>query len=344
MFFKGVLVIKYSLAKIAKELGVSKSTVSFVLNGKASTARISADMEKRILDFCKEVNYVPNIHAQRINRKFAGNIGFLVKQSVLVDIDNPFADYNISSIMGGIVLTAESYGCRVSVQLYNENMDENRVFDWLRSNEIDSLIYYGVEMPARWKKIFAEEKRCVAGIGIMPDKNISSVNIDNFSASYDLTKILIGKGRTKFLYISGNDGSFVSDERKNGFYSACKENGIDVSNIEFITAYYSESKAREIVSNYNTNNIDAIVCANDDMALGALKALREKGISVPEKIAVVGGDNIVLGRYFSPSLTTFDNMQYELGKAAVECVVDMSNGEREKTIIIPTKVILRESL
>ena len=84
--------MKYSLAKIAEELGVSKSTVSFVLNGKARQARISAEMEKQIKDFCREVNYVPNIHAQRINRRLAGNIGFLVKQSLILDADNPFAD------------------------------------------------------------------------------------------------------------------------------------------------------------------------------------------------------------------------------------------------------------
>ena len=125
----------YSLNKIAKELGLSKATVSLVLSGKAKKARISEDVEKKVKDFCKEVNYVPNIHAQRVNSKFSGNIGFLIKRGIRVDFNNPFDDYNINSIMGGIVLAAEKIGCRVPVQLYTDDMDESRVFEWLRNHE-----------------------------------------------------------------------------------------------------------------------------------------------------------------------------------------------------------------
>ena len=137
--------MNYSLNKIAKELGLSKATVSLVLSGKARKNRISEEVEKRVKAFCAEVNYVPNIH-------------------------------------GGIVLAAENIGCRVSVQLYTDDMDESRVFDWLRNHEIDGLIYYGLDMPEEWKKTFLEEGRHVVGIGTEPDENILGVNTDNFEA------------------------------------------------------------------------------------------------------------------------------------------------------------------
>ena len=334
--------MRYSLAKIAEELGVSKATVSLVVNGKAREARISAEVEKTVKDFCRKVNYVPNIHAQRINRSFVSNIGFLVNQSVLIDSNNPFADYNISSIMGGIVLGAEAENCRISVQLYNRGMNENLVFDWLRSNEIDGLIYYGLEIPESWKKIFVEEKMCVAGINTMPDAYISSVNIDNFEASFELAVHIINSGRKKFLYLSGIDGSFVSDERKNGFVSACKKN--DIFDYDIISARYSETEAYRIVSEYDTEKVDAIICANDDMAIGTIQALKRIGADIPGKIAVAGADNIITGRYISPSLTTFSNSQHQLGVSAVECVIAMAKGEKPRTVILPYEIILRKSI
>ncbi len=334
--------MKYSLAKIANELGVSKSAVSLVLNGKARQARISTELEKTIKEFCDKVNYVPNIHAQRINQKFVRNIGFLINQGLMVDENNPFADYNINGIFGGIVLEAELEKCRVSVQLYNADVDENRVFEWLRSSEIDGLIYYGMSIPDKWRKTFADENRYVVGIGIEPDDKMSSVNTDNFTSSSNLTRHLISQGRKKFLYLSGIDGSFVAEERKRGFLSACMECGINKADIKFVSANFSEQIAEKIILEMKLD-VDAIICANDDMAIGVLKALKKLNIAVPAKIAVAGGDNISIAKYFSPSLTTFSNNQLELGKAAARTVIKMTKGEKKENVIIPGELIIRES-
>lgn len=334
--------MKYSLAKIANELGVSKSAVSLVLNGKAREARISTELEETIKNFCKEVNYVPNIHAQRVNQEFVKNIGFLINQNVKIDNQNPFADYNINGILGGIVLEAESEKCRVSVQLYSSETDEDRVFEWLRSREIDGLVYYGMSIPDSWRKIFADENRFVVGIGIEPDNKISSVNTDNFTSSSNLTRHLISCGRNKFVYFAGIDGSFVAEERKRGFLSACMECGVDSDNVTVVSANFSEQLAEKIMLERKFD-ADAVVCANDDMAIGVLKALRKLNINVPEQIAVAGGDDINIAKYFSPSLTTFSNNQYELGRHAARVVIKMIKGESPENIIIPGDLLIRES-
>lgn len=334
--------MKYSIAKIAEELGVSKATVSLVINGKAHENRISPDVEERIKKFCREVNYIPNIHAQRMNRKFAKNIGFLVNQCAKRYETNPFSDFNVSEIMGGIVSAADDSGFRVTVQLYDDNMDENRVYDWLRNHEIDGLIYYGMDMPEKWLDVFVKEKRKVVGIGVRPSENISNVNIDNFNCSKELTSRIILSGRKKPIYISGIDGSFVSDERKNGFLAACAENGIDIDKNSVFSAEFSESIVEKIISERNIE-ADAVICANDDMALGVLKALKKLKIDVPGKIAVAGADNINIGQYFSPSLTTFSNMQRELGIKAVECLIRMINGGKNENIVLKSSVVERKS-
>lgn len=336
--------MKYSLSKIANELGVSKATVSFVLNGKAREARISEAVEKEILDFCKSVHYVPNIHARKMTGKLISNIGFLVSRTVHVDADNPFSDYNINSILGGMIIEAEKHNCRVSVQMYQKDMDEAKVFDWLRSKEIDGLVCYGIALPDNWIEVFKEENRCAVGIGIEPNPAVSSVNIDNFQASYDLAKYALSRGKRRFMYLSGIEGSFVSDERQRGFLACMRENHIDMEAVQIHSAKFSEKQAEKLIRGINLADTDAILCANDDMAIGAILALQEKNIKIPEQIAVGGGDNIVTGRYITPGLTTFDNKQFELGTAAAQSVIRMIHGNTPENIVIPTSLHIRNSL
>ena len=331
-----------SLDKIAKELGVSKSTVSFALSGQAREKRISEEVENRVKEFCASVNYVPNIHAQRVNRNHSGNIGFLVKQDIVVDFNNPFDDNNINRILGGMVSASEKLGYRVSIQLYTEDMAESRVYNWLRNHEIDGLVYYGLDMPEKWKKTFDEECRHIVGIGIEPEGNILSVNIDNFEMSAKLTKYLIDSGRRKFMYLSGIDNTFVSDERKRGFLSTLKENGIEFDEEIIINAKFSELIAERMVKE-RYKDADALVCANDGMAIGALRALKSLNIDVPDKVAVAGGDNIFISRYFVPSLTTFDNMQNELGVTAAKTLIKMIEGKKAKSVVLNSDIVIRES-
>lgn len=332
----------YSLAKIAEELGVSKATVSMVLNGKARQGRISEDVERTVREFCRKVNYVPNIHARRINQKHSNTFGFLVSQSVQPGSNNPFSDMNITAIMGGIVLAAEELGFRVSIQLYNSDMSENRTFEWLRNREIDGLIYYGLSIPDNWKKIFGEEKHCIVGIGTEPNSYISSVNIDNFQMSAEVTKHLLDKGRKRFMYISGAEGTFVSDERKRGCISTLREYGIEIPEEYVLSANYSETLAEEMILKLKPD-VDAIVCANDDMAIGAIRALKNLGIRVPEDVAVAGGDNVVTGKYISPALTTFENMQHQMGVEAVSVLNDMITNAKVYNRIIDSALVIRES-
>ena len=334
--------MKYSLSRIAEELGVSKATVSQVLNGKARSARISEQLEKRIVKFCREVNYVPNIHARRINRKYSNTLGFLINRSIMVDNDNPFADYNLSSILGGAVLAAEDMGLRVIIQLYRKDMEDSCVFEWFRNQEIDGLIYYGLDIPEKWRRIFIEEHRSIVGIGIEAEQEIATVNIDNFRISEKLTEKLIADGRKKFMYLSGIDGSYVSDERKKGFLSALNKNGMDMSSVNVISAKFSEGLAEKTVFEHISGE-DAIICANDDMAIGAIKALKKLKKDIPKEIAVAGADNVLVGRYTTPSLTTFDNRQHDMGEEAVKLICKMIKGKKTKNIVLPSEIIVRES-
>ena len=332
--------MKYSLDKIAKELGISKSTVSLILNGHAAQRRISAELEKKVRDFCDKVGYVPNINAKRASSKYVKNIGFLINQNLLSTGHNPFSDQNTSEITGGIVAAATGEGYRVTIQFCNEDTKESEILEWLRNREIDGLIYYAYSFDESWHQRFVDENRHVVGIGIEPTGKISTVNIDNVGIMKQLCNSIIKSGRKNFVYFAGYENSYVSTQRLKGLKEALAENNLPINNIVY--ANYSEEEAYNKVMTMDID-ADAIVCANDDMALGVIKALKKKGIKVPEQICVTGADNIKIGEYFSPAVTTIDNMNAVLGVCAFDELLRLIKGGKADNVVVASKIYARQS-
>lgn len=334
--------MEYSLDKIAKKFNISKTAVSLILNGKASQNRISPRLEQAVKDFCESVNYSPNIHARRMCSKIVRNIGLLIHKYMLSDYENPFSDQVISEITGGIVLAAEEKNFRVTIQLYDSDMDENVMFEWLRNKEIDGLIYYGYTVDSEWLKSFLSEKRHIVGIGIPPTDGIASVNIDNRRAMKNLTDLIAAKGRKRFAYLSGVKG-YVSSERFLGMLDSLEQNGIAFDEEKIIDGDYSEKKAYEIIRKISID-FDALVCANDDMAAGAVRALKERGIRIPEDVSVSGADNIRVSACTEPKIATIDNMNTQLGKTAVYELIKLIDGGEPKTVFLKSRVIQNNSI
>jgi len=220
---------KYSLARVAAELGTSKTAVSFFVNGVARDKGISLALEQRILDFCKATGFRPNIHAQRMNSQYVKNIGVLIDRDSSKDEPTPISDYNISKMIGGIAAAADLAGNRFSLQLYSEGMDNKKVFDWFKNKEIDGLIYYGFELPSDWCQTFSENHFKVVGISIDPAFGIPCVNIENYQASMNLTGHLIRRGHRKFIYIGGTPKSWPAIERYRGFRDALQKENLEFS-------------------------------------------------------------------------------------------------------------------
>lgn len=333
----------YSLEKIANEFGISKSAVSLIINGKAAENRISPELEAKVKAFCESVNYRPNIHARRMCSKIVHNIGLLINEDMLADSENPFSDQIISEITGGVVLAAAKNGFRVTIQMYHSSMSEEVVFEWLRNKEIDGIIYYGYTFNKAWMNSFLSEKRCVVGIGVEPAEGISTVNINNRESMKELTGHLVKKGRKRFIYLAGAEG-YVSSQRFLGMRDSLEENNIPFNEeADVIEGGFSEKKAYEAICGCSID-FDAVICANDDMALGVIRALREMGVSVPEAVSIVGADNIKAVSYTTPRLTTLDNMSTELGKTAFRELFRLINGEVPRKTELKSKIYVRDSI
>lgn len=335
-----------SLSKIASELGVSKGTVSLVLNGKARESRISETQEKRIKNYCKAVNYTPNIHAQRLNSRLVNNIGILLDQYTGIGEKNPFDDYNTAQVVGGVAVAADASGYRFTVQMYYPGADEKKVFDWFRNKEIDGLIYYGLKMPELWVRVFLKEKRKVVGVSTAPIDGIGSVCINHFEMARLQAQALIERGRKKFLYVKGTVGSYAGAERFRGFKTAVDDAGIFFPDRDIFIADFQEEAAFNTVMNLEKERLhetDAIVCANDYMAFGVIRALQARQIDIPRQIAVAGADNVIRGQYSAPSLSTYDNVPAEQGKTAFYNLLKMLNHSQPEHAVLPSRLVWRDS-
>ncbi len=339
--------IKYSLAKIATELGTSKTAVSFVVNGTARQKGIGAKLEKRISDFCEKVGYRPNIHAQRMNRRLVKNIGILIDKAAARDELSPFCEYNISNIIGGIAEAADAVDYHFSFQFYSEGMKKEDIFEWFKNKEIDGLIYYGFGMPKDWWQLFKKEEFNIVGISTDPVYGIPCINVSNYDASFKLTEHLIKKGHKKFMYLAGSPSAYPGKERYRGFRDALKKGNINFSEDNFFEANFNRETAENFIKDRWTHDKlkeDAIVCANDNMAVGVMSALNSAGLKIPEQIAVVGADNIDLCRFITPTLTTFDYLPFEQGKVAFTLLHDIIMGCKDpENIILKSTLSLRNS-
>lgn len=338
---------KYSLAKIAAELGVSKTAVSFVVNGTAHSNRISAKLEERISNFCREIGYRPNIHAQRMNSHHVKNIGILIDKASAIDEESPFSEYNISKVLGGIAEAVDDASYRFSFQFYSKKMNKEDIFEWFKNKEIDGLIYYGFWMPEDWWCLFKEEEFNIVGISIDPAYAVPCVNVDNYDASFRLTMHLIEKGHKKFLYIGGHPEVYPGNERYRGFRDALQKENISFPDENFFESDFNREIAENFIKDrwiHGKLKEDVIVCANDNMAVGVINILNGAGIKIPKQIAVVGADNINLCRFITPSLTTFDYLPFAQGKAAFALLHDIIIGcPNPKNVVLKTTLCLRNS-
>lgn len=338
---------KYSLATIAGELGVSKSAVSFVLNGTAREHRISRKLESRIRTFCTQVNYLPNIHAQRMNSKLVKNIGILLTRDCAPYGNTPFNDYNVANIVGGIAEAASEAGYRFSCQIYSPSMKEETIFDWFRNKEIGGLIYYGTCMPPEWGPFFRRENFRTVGISIDPACGVPCVNVDNFGAAFELTARLIRQGRKKFIFLDGTGHAYPGLERYRGFRAALRSADIPFRKENRLPADFDRERAFEVLESLFRRrkrlDMDAIVCANDYMAVGAIQFLQKHGIRIPEEIAVTGADNTNWCEIVSPSLTSFDYRCFDLGKAAFSLLKKIMTGGKAENLVLETTLDLRQS-
>lgn len=329
---------------IANTLKVSVSTVSRVLNN-VDRGRVRAELRNKILKYAEKHRFRFNYTARALKKGVSNSIGIVCPYDMFL-----FTSYT-SEILRGIVDVANTrkYELLFLVIPEKENYAE-RFHDFCASRSVGGLIMQGslVERERNLDVFRKENVPFVVTNSKCVSKSDTYVDCDNESGAIEATRHLIKLGHRKILHIRGPQSSTNAEERFAGYKKALAEHGITFKKELVVSGGFIEENAfREVTRLVNESQTDfsAIFAANDGMAIGAMRALKEKGYKIPENVSVVGFDDIPSSGYIEPALTTVSQNLYDIGRVAAELLIEKIETKeiKPRSTVIPCRFIPRRS-
>jgi LacI family transcriptional regulator len=329
-----------TLSDIAKDLNISIVTVSKALRNKG---RISARTRNRVLKRAKELDYRPNWVARSLVTRRTYTIGLL-----LPDFTHPF----FADIAKTIAETVRPRGYHVIISYFEEDPDLEKVeAESLLARRVDGLILASSQSPRRLELF--EELRARKMPLVLIDRPIdgvraSFVGVDNEAVGRLATTHLIERGCKRIAHLRGPKIG-LAEKRLNGYLASLKKNKLAAPANYVVDAGFQDHSGYEAMKKLlagGTPAPDGVFCYNDPVAIGAMKALREAGLRVPEDVAVVGAGNVHYSDALAVPLTTIDQKTREIGARAAELLLEQIGSERavrpEKILIVP-ELVARKS-
>lgn len=326
-----------TLKDVAKVAGVSYATVSRALSG---SPEIGPDTRDRILKLCAEMGYTPNSVARSMVMKRTNIIGLIV-----ASIDNPF----MSELTNHLEIYSRKCGYNLMVCNSSYNLDlEKEVFSLLLGRQVDGIIMIPVgnesyeslkTLTAQVPTVFISEN--------MQDLPENYVAVDNRQGTEAATEYLYRLGHRRILYLGCRTHSVTHQLRLEGYLDACQRLGLTPSVVHSIYPRSSQDTGYALASQYFDSPHDhtAMICASDTLAIGAMHAAIEHGISIPRDLSVIGFDNISYASLPQIDLTTIDQPKQQMATSAVDMLLDRIKHPDlpVSRLIVPTHLIERGS-
>lgn len=328
-----------TIKDIAKRLNISLSTVSRALR---NASDVNPDTKKAVMALSEELNYQPNKLALSLRQKQTHTIGVIV----------PNLDYVLSLMVRGIDEVALEAGFTVMVCQSNESfgreiLNTRRLLESLVDGFIISVSSESKSFD-HFKKIQERNLPVVVFDRVTPHLTAPSVRIDNEEGGFVATEHLIEQGYRRIAVLAGPENLGVSNSRMDGYLNALKKHKIKKDPALIVHCDFNQDYAYfatlELLA--MKKRPDAIFTISDRMAIGAMLAIKKKGLRMPEDIGLVGFNNEPVTSLVTPTISSVDMPSFELGKAAaklfIETMHNKENMDQEEKILKP-KLIVRES-
>jgi LacI family transcriptional regulator len=325
----------YQVSELAK---VSLATVSRVMNG---NARVSEKTRNRVLAAMKELDYRPNTIAQSLASNRSNCIGLLVSE-----IHGPF----FGQMMSGVETELRAAGKHVIITTgHSEEDKEKDGIEFLISRNCDAIILHVEAVSDEYLLELSQGKTPIYLISRhveeMPDKCIS---LNNELGGFIATQSLIEMGHTNIAYVAGPQYKADAIARLQGHKRALSENKIAVNETLIFEAEFKEKGGIEGLRHFLQERAEftALVCANDEMASGAMTYAREHSLQMPKDLSVIGFDNVVFAPHLYPKLTTVDNPVNKMGSMAAKLVLKEVYQQDQHDIqqLFEPSLIMRDSV
>ena len=328
---------------IAYRAGVSQSTVSRALR---NSPLVNEETRLRIQAIAKELNYKVDKNASSLRTQQSGTIALLLFEDPTNDdsLINPF----FLSMLGSITRATAKKGYDLLVSFQQMSNDWHADFEDTRKADGIILLGYGdyTDYEEKLVKLIEQETHFVRWGADVENLPVISVGCDNFHGGYQLTQHVISHERRNLAFIGGvSSGSPEFRDRYLGHCRALEEADLEVSKERQVDAISTEEAGYLAVQSLIENNIvfDAVCAASDLIAIGAMKALQENGMDVPNDVAVVGFDDIPIANFTYPPLTTAKQNTVRAGEVLVDKLLQLISGESCETELMPTSLVIRQS-
>lgn len=333
-----------TLKEIAETLGISITTVSKALKNYSD---VSAKTKKAVIDLAEELNYTPNSFAVNLRTKESKTIGLIIPEVV---------HHFFSNVVNGIIAEAEKNGYLVIILQSNESLElEKKQVELLINKRVDGIIMSlsnESNNDFHIKEIINKEIPFVQFDKISKLIPSSKVIINDRKAAMEAVQHLIDRGCRRIAHIRGPENPQNAIDRFLGYKKALEKNGIIydsklVFTCKNVTFEEGVEFAKQIVEDHS--DVDGIFVITDLVAVGVLSYFNEKGIQVPNQIAVIGFSNWFMSQVITPKLSTVDQPSYEMGVAAFTLLLEEMLCRKEgkvfnpRTIELETNIIERDS-
>lgn len=316
-----------TIRDVAQHAGVSITTASLVLNGKGN---ISETTRQRVLAAAEALNYHPNAHARHLKKRRTRTIGVFI---------SALGGLFYEEILDGIhsIILQTDYELIVCP----ETRAPSRI---LSNRQVDAAIVFNIHIPGELLVRLAWKRFPI----VVMDRNLQSeyvypLLIDNPAGTRAVFQHFYEQGLHRLAFVAGSPDAFDNAERQATFLEEAQAHGLQVL---FAQGHFTEESGYQAAQQLLATDPlpEAVFCANDQMAIGFLKAMQERGLKAPDDIAIVGFDDIPVARYFQPPLSTVRVSRVEWGKRAAQSLIDFLEHETPIcTERLPTVFIPRQS-
>lgn len=330
---------KLTLEKIAELAGVSRSTASRVMRKQGS---VSKTARERVLAVVEETGFQPNAAARSLAGSSTNIIGFVISEVSRHIFNDPY----FGRLIEGVTQTANGFDQTLTLFLIHDEQDVPRMTTRILQNQlVDGIVVSNTIKDNPIIPSLLKNNMPFVVVGRHEDPRVSYVDADNLGGAYSAVSHLVRVGYKRIGTLTGTMTNYSAIDRLEGYKNALQARGREINEQHIYRGEFTQLSGYDGAKHLLSKNVDAIFAASDAIASGALEAINEAGLRVPDDIGLIGFDDLPFAAGTNPSLTTVRQSIRQAGSMAVEILLDIvaNNDALPHRISLPTELVIRSS-
>lgn len=331
--------VRLKLEDIGRMAGVSRATVSRVVNGEQN---VRPEVRERVEDVIRRTGYTPNAAARSLVSKRSGVIGLVIPSRV----HNLFEDPYFAQLIQGVTLASNRAGTTLSLFLFQSEAEERALYPRVvESGFLDGIIVTATRMGDPLVARMTSRGVPLVMVGRPDSPDLSYVDVDNVGGAALAARHLVDIGRQRIGFIGAPTNTTAGRDRLDGFLTGLSDRGRSFDPELRVDGDFSEPSGHDAMAVLLERGADAVFAASDSMALGALRAARERGYVLPDQVALVGFDGFSASEKSAPPLTTVRQPVADTAARAVEVLTGLISGEltAPMSTVFPVELVVRST-